>query len=76
MLLFTVSTSISESNNSMSISKVSKIKPMTGISCDSYVPFDYDKDISAASETVVDFEYRITNFDVVDTEDYVSCLRY
>lgn len=48
---------------------------MTGISCDSYVPFDYDKDISAASETVVDFEYRITNFDVVDTEDYVSLFK-
>ena len=47
---------------------------MTGISCDSYVPDDYDKDVPHNMDTVVDFEYRIENFDVVDNEDYVSFL--
>lgn len=48
---------------------------MTGISCESYVPENYDKDEPPGNNTVVDFEYRIDNFDVVDTEDYVSRIK-
>lgn len=42
------------------------------VTCENYVPDDYEREVSPEPKTLVDFEYLISNFDVVDVEDYVS----
>ena len=47
-------------------------RPVNQVTCENYVPDDYEREVSPEPETLIDFEYLITNFDVVDVEDYVS----
>lgn len=55
---------------------IQTFSPMSGNKsnddCSSFVPVDYDKTRSPAPRTMVDLEYQIKNFDVVNVQDYVS----